>query len=108
METQTELLHQVSLFVMRNRRLGMVGVCEFLEPFLNFVILRVPFTDSSPSLFVRELISSMASLCCSCRHEALPVFRLVMRCLKYIPGKNSEVSIYYLTVILMNAYRTKY
>ncbi|KAL0658136.1 hypothetical protein Bca4012_078721 [Brassica carinata] len=89
-ETQTELLHQVSLFVMRNRRLGMVGVCEFLEPFLNFVILRVPFTDSSPSLFVRELISSMASLCCSCRHEALPVFRLVMRCLKYIPGKNSE------------------
>ncbi|KAH0923800.1 hypothetical protein HID58_023818 [Brassica napus] len=89
-ETQTELIYQVSLFVMRNRRLGMVGVCEFLEPFLNFVILRVPFADSSPSLFVRELISSMASLCCSCRHEALPVFRLVLRCLKYISGKNSE------------------
>ncbi|KAJ0254105.1 Protein RST1 [Hirschfeldia incana] len=89
-ETQTELLHQVSLFVMRTRRLGMVGVCEFLEPFVNFVILRVPFEDSSPSLFVRELVSSMASLCCSCRHEALPVFRLLMRCLKYIPGKNSE------------------
>ncbi|KAG2261355.1 hypothetical protein Bca52824_068434 [Brassica carinata] len=89
-ETQTELLHQVSLFVMRTRRLGMVGVCEFLEPFVGFVILRVPFADSSPSLFVRELVSSMASLCCSCRHEALPVFRLLMRCLKYVPGKNSE------------------
>ncbi|KAL0696566.1 hypothetical protein Bca4012_063746 [Brassica carinata] len=32
----------------------------------------------------------MASLCCSCRHEALPVFRLLMRCLKIVPGKNSE------------------
>ncbi|CAH8361043.1 unnamed protein product [Eruca vesicaria subsp. sativa] len=89
-ETQTELLHQVSLFVMSNKRLGMVGVCEFLEPFVSFVMLRVPFADSSPSLFVRELVSSMASLCCSCRREALPVFRLVMRCLKYIPGKNLE------------------
>uniref|UniRef100_A0A0D3E5I8 Uncharacterized protein n=1 Tax=Brassica oleracea var. oleracea TaxID=109376 RepID=A0A0D3E5I8_BRAOL len=46
--------------------------------------------NSSPSLFVRELVSSMASLCCSCRHEALPVFRLLMRCLKYVLGKNSE------------------
>ncbi|CAA7046600.1 unnamed protein product [Microthlaspi erraticum] len=91
-ETQTELLHQISLFVMHNRRLGMVGVCEFLEPFLNFTILRIPFADSSPSLFARELVSSMASLCCSCRHEALPVFRLLMRCLKFIPGRNSEDS----------------
>ncbi|CAF1928973.1 unnamed protein product, partial [Brassica oleracea] len=33
-----------------------------LEPFVNFVILRTPFADSSPSLFVRELVSSMASL----------------------------------------------
>ncbi|EOA23150.1 hypothetical protein CARUB_v10016560mg [Capsella rubella] len=89
-ETQTELLHQVSLFVMHTRRLGMVGVCEFLEPFLNFAVLRIPLADSSSSLFARELISSMASLCCSSRHEALPIFRLLMRCLKYIPGKNLE------------------
>ncbi|XP_024006795.1 protein RST1 isoform X2 [Eutrema salsugineum] len=89
-EAQTELLHQVSLFVMHNRRLGMVGVCECLEPFLNFTILRIPLTDSSSSLFARELVSSMASLCCSCRHEALPVFRLLIRCLNYIPGKNLE------------------
>ncbi|CAN6834668.1 unnamed protein product [Brassica oleracea] len=33
-----------------------------LEPFVNFVILRIPFANSSPSLFVRELVSSMASL----------------------------------------------
>ncbi|KFK33679.1 hypothetical protein AALP_AA5G045700 [Arabis alpina] len=89
-ETQTELLHQVSLFVMRSRRLGMVRVCEFLEPFLNYTILHNSLADSSSSLFVRELVSSMASLCCSCRHEALPLFRLVIRCLKYIPGRNLE------------------
>lgn len=35
---------------------------NFLEPFVNFVILRIPFADSSPSLFVRELVSSMAFL----------------------------------------------
>jgi len=99
-ETQTELLHQVSLFVMHNRRLGMVGVCEFLEPFLNFTILRIPLSDSSSSLFARELISSMASLCCSSRHEALPIFRLLMRCLKYIPGNNLEV----IVKILVDAY----
>ncbi|XP_010514478.1 PREDICTED: protein RST1-like isoform X3 [Camelina sativa] len=89
-ETLTELLHQVSLFVMHNRRLGMVGVCEFLEPFLNFTVLRIPLADSSSSLFARELISSMASLCCSSSQEALPIFRLLLRCLKYIPGKNLE------------------
>lgn len=89
-----ELIHQVSLFVMHNRGLGMVKVCEFLEPFLSFTILRIPLVGSSSSLFARELISSMASLCCSCRDEALPVFRLLIRCLKYIPGKNLEVSIY--------------
>ncbi|KAL1203391.1 Protein RST1 [Cardamine amara subsp. amara] len=89
-ETHTELLHQVSLFVMHNRRLGMVGVCEFLESFLNFAILRIPLVDSSSSLFARELVSSMASLCCSCRDEALPVFRLLIRCLKYIPGNFLE------------------
>lgn len=58
--------------------IGMVGLCKFLEHFVNFVILRIPFADSSPSLFMRELVSSMASLCCSCLLEALPVFRLLM------------------------------
>lgn len=72
----------------------MVGVCEFLEPFLNFTILRIPLADSSSSLFARELISSMASLCCSSCKEALLIFRLLMRCLKYIPGKHLEVSIH--------------
>ncbi|KAG2312620.1 hypothetical protein Bca52824_024177 [Brassica carinata] len=69
-ETQTNIFHQVSLFVMRTRKL-MVGIHPRL-------------------CFVREFVSSMASLCCSCRHEALPVFRLLMWCRKYVPGKNSE------------------
>ncbi|CAN8266162.1 unnamed protein product [Cochlearia groenlandica] len=106
-ETQTELIHQVSLFVMRNRRLGMVGVCEFLEPFLNFTILRIPFAgSSSPSLFARELVSSLASLCCSFRSEALPVFGLLIRCLHYIPSKNPEDNrnFSYIVKTLVDAY----
>ncbi|XP_010555953.1 PREDICTED: protein RST1 [Tarenaya hassleriana] len=89
-EVQTELLHQVLLFMAHKRRFGIVGVCEFLEPFVKFAILRIPFTDSASSLFLRELISSIASLCCSFRHEVLPVFRLFICCLKYIPGKNLD------------------
>jgi len=77
-EVQSELMQQVLLFMSQNKRLGMVEVCEFLRPFLNYSIMRIPFSDLSSSLFVRHLISSMASLCCLFPHEAMPVLELLM------------------------------
>ncbi|KAG6720020.1 hypothetical protein I3842_03G037400 [Carya illinoinensis] len=74
----------------QNKRLGMVEVCEFLRPFLNYSILRIPFSDSSSSLFARHLVSSIASLSCSFPLEAMPILKLLMECTKYLPQKNSE------------------
>lgn len=93
-EVQTELVLQVLLFMAQNKQLGMVAVCEFLRPFLNYFILRIPVSDSSSSLFARHIISSMASLCCSYPLEAMPVFKLLMECIKFLPCKNSEVSLH--------------
>jgi hypothetical protein len=92
-EVQSELMQQVLLFMSQNKRLGMVEVCEFLRPFLNYSIMRIPFSDLSSSLFVRHLISSMASLCCLFPHEAMPVLELLMECIKYLARRNLEVSI---------------
>ncbi|KAK9272918.1 hypothetical protein L1049_003297 [Liquidambar formosana] len=90
-EVQSELVQQVLLFMAQNKRFGMVEVCEYLRPFLNFSILRIPFSDlSSSSSFVRQLISSLASLFCSFPYEAMPIFELLMGCLKYFPRKNAE------------------
>ncbi|KAG7985679.1 hypothetical protein I3843_03G038900 [Carya illinoinensis] len=89
-EVQSELVKQVLLFMAQNKRLGMVEVCEFLRPFLNYSILRIPFSDSSSSLFARHLVSSIASLSCSFPLEAMPILKLLMECTKYLPQKNSE------------------
>ncbi|XP_021298973.1 protein RST1 isoform X2 [Herrania umbratica] len=89
-EVEAELVNQVLLFMAKNKGLGMVEVCEFLRPFLNFSILRIPFSDSSSILFVRRLISSMTSLCCSFPNEAIPIFSLLITCLKYFPRKSLE------------------
>lgn len=91
-EVQSELVQQVLLLMAHNKQLGMVEICEFLRPFLNYSILTIPFSDSSSSMFARHLISSMASLCCSFSLEALPVFKLLTEGLKYSPCTNSEVS----------------
>lgn len=88
-----ELVQQVLLFMMQNKRLGMEEVCEFLRPFFNFSILRMPFSNSMSSLFVKQLVPSVASLCCSFPTDALPVFKLLISCLEYFPRKNSSVSI---------------
>ncbi|GAY46821.1 protein RST1 [Citrus sinensis] len=89
-EVHTELVQQVLLFMTQNKHLGMVEVCEFLRPFFNFSILRMPFSDSLSSLFVRQLVSSVASLCCSFPSDALPVFEVLRGCLEYLPLKNSK------------------
>ncbi|KAL9458356.1 hypothetical protein AB3S75_007260 [Citrus x aurantiifolia] len=89
-EVHTELVQQVLLFMTQNKHLGMVEVCEFLRPFFNFSILRMPFSDSLSSLFVRQLVSSVASLCCSFPSDALPAFEVLRGCLEYFPLKNSK------------------
>ncbi|XP_059670118.1 protein RST1 [Cornus florida] len=88
-EVQSELVKQVLLFMVHNKRLGMEEVCEFLRPFLNFSILKV-HSSASMSLFARNLITSMASFCCSFPLEAIPVLKLLMGYIKYVPCKNAE------------------
>ncbi|RVW46583.1 Protein RST1 [Vitis vinifera] len=89
-EVHSELVQQVLLFISQNKGSRMVEVCDFLRPFSNFSVLRIAFSDSSASSFVRHLISSTASLCCSFPREAMPVFKLLMGCLRYYPQKNAE------------------
>ncbi|KAJ8775089.1 hypothetical protein K2173_020093 [Erythroxylum novogranatense] len=102
-EVHSELVHQVLLLMAQNRELGMVEVSEFLRPFLSFSILLVPFSDLSASLFLRELISSMASFCCSYPCEAIPVLKLLARSISYLPHKNLDElrnSSYYLESVV--------
>ncbi|KAL5061993.1 hypothetical protein RYX36_023730, partial [Vicia faba] len=65
-EVQSELLQQVLLFMLQNKHLGMVQVCEFLKPLLDFSIIRLLGSESPSSSFGLQLVSSMASFCCSC------------------------------------------
>ncbi|XP_052196381.1 protein RST1 isoform X2 [Diospyros lotus] len=88
-EVQPELAQQVLLFMAQNKQLGIVKVCNFLRPFLNFSIIRLPFSGSL-STFMNDLISSMASMCCSFPLEAMPVLKFLAGSLKYFPGKNSD------------------
>lgn len=89
-EVQSELVQQVLQFVMENKHFGMVQVCEFLRPFLNYSILSLPFSDSSSSSFVKQLVSSLSLLCCSCPWDAVPVFKLLMQSLRYYPRRGAE------------------
>ncbi|KAG8486526.1 hypothetical protein CXB51_020010 [Gossypium anomalum] len=89
-EVERELVNQVLLFMVKNKGLGMVEVCEFLRHFLIFSILRINASDSSLFLFARQLITSMASFGCSIPNQALPIFRALIRCLKYFPLKSLE------------------
>ncbi|KAM1491327.1 hypothetical protein PS1_023795 [Malus domestica] len=88
-DAEPELVQQVLLFMAKNKQLGMVGICDFLRPFLNYSILRIPFSETS-ALFARHLISSMASLCCSIPLDTLPVLKMLTDCLVYVPLSNSE------------------
>lgn len=92
-EVQPELLQQVLLFMLQNKQLGMVQVCEFLRPLLNFSTIRLSVSESSSSSFGMQLVLSMASFCCSFPSESMPVFKLLMGCLKYLPHETSEVSV---------------
>jgi len=92
-EVQSELLQQVLLFMLQNKQVGMVRVCEFLRPLLNVSIIKLLVSESSSSLFAMQLVSSMVTFCCSFPHESMPVFKLLIECLKYLPHEGSEVSV---------------
>ncbi|KAL6552953.1 hypothetical protein OROGR_006795 [Orobanche gracilis] len=88
-EVQSGLVKQVTIFIMKCKHLGMEAVCEFLGPFLNYSIIKVPVTSSS-STFVRNLVSTMAAFCCFFPHEAIPIIKLLTGRLKFFPCKNAE------------------
>ncbi|KAM7509889.1 hypothetical protein LguiB_008764 [Lonicera macranthoides] len=104
-EVQSELLQQVLLFMAQNQQFGMLEICDFLRPFLNSLILRMP-SSASLSSFARNLIPSMASVSCSYPLEAMPVFKLLTGCLKYFPCKNAEdiTNISYFVGYMVDAY----
>lgn len=91
-DVQAQLLHQIPLFMVQNKSLGMEAVCKFLSPFVNYSILKTQFSDSSSLLFARSLMSSIMSVCCSYPHEAMPILALLIRSLKYVPRMTLEVS----------------
>lgn len=85
-------MRQVLIFVAESKQCGMVEVCRFLSPFLNYTIVRM-YSLASLTSFVRDLLSSIASLCCSLPHEAIPVIKLLIGRIKYFPFKNEDVSV---------------
>ncbi|KAK7316466.1 hypothetical protein VNO77_35522 [Canavalia gladiata] len=89
-EVQSELLQQVLLFVFQIKQLGMVQVCEFLRPLLNFSIIKFLASESSSSSFAMQLITSMVAFCCSSPQESMPVLKLLTGCLKYLPRETCE------------------
>lgn len=92
LEVHSELVQQVLLLMGNHKQLGMVEICEFLQPFLNYSILRIPFSDSLSSMLARHLVSSIASFCCLFPLQAIPVFKLLTETLKYVPCKSLEAS----------------
>ncbi|KAL0344028.1 UNVERIFIED_CONTAM: protein RST1 [Sesamum angustifolium] len=91
-EVQGELVKQVIVFMTKCKHLGMEAICDFLGPFLNYCIVKVP-SSSSSSAFVRNLMSTMAAFCCSFPLEAVPIIKLLTCRLKYFPSNNAEVSL---------------
>ncbi|CAI9111482.1 OLC1v1011710C1 [Oldenlandia corymbosa var. corymbosa] len=89
-EVQRELVQQLGLFMVKNKHLGMDAVCDFLRPFLNYSIIQMSVLVRFRS-FVRSLVTSLASLCCSFSSEAVPVIKLLMECLKFFPSRDPEL-----------------
>ncbi|KAK4417800.1 protein RST1 [Sesamum alatum] len=104
-EVQGELVRQVIIFMTKCKHLGMEAVCDFLGPFLNYSIIKVP-TSSPGSAFVRNLMSTMAAFCCSFPLEAVPIIRLLTGRLKYFPSNNAEevTNVSYIFECLVDAY----
>ncbi|KAJ4765519.1 Protein RST1 [Rhynchospora pubera] len=80
---EMELIRQVSLFIVHNKTGGVKEVGRFLKPILMFSVLR-----KSSLVFARDLISSVATIACSLKEEAL--LSLLIGCLKYFPRENGK------------------
>ncbi|KAJ1684988.1 hypothetical protein LUZ63_016378 [Rhynchospora breviuscula] len=80
---ELELIRQVSLFIVHNKTGGVKEVARFLKPILMFSVLR-----KSSLVFARDLISSVASIACSLKEEAL--LSLLIGCWKYFPRENGK------------------
>lgn len=91
-ESHSELVHQVFLLMAQKEPGGMEEICDFLRPFMIYSILLIPFSIPSSSLFVKDLVKSMASFTCTFPSKALPIFKLLISCLHYFPWKSVEVS----------------
>ncbi|KAL0351038.1 UNVERIFIED_CONTAM: protein RST1 [Sesamum radiatum] len=104
-EVQGELVKQVIVFMTKCKHLGMEAICDFLGPFLNYCIVKVP-SSSSSSAFVRNLMSTMAAFCCSFPLEAVPIIKLLTCRLKYFPSNNAEevTNVSYIFECLVDAY----
>nr|GMC62090.1 protein RST1 isoform X1 [Ipomoea batatas] len=104
-EVQAELVRQVLIFLAECKQCGMVEVCRFLTPFLNSAIVRMSSLVSLTS-FLRDLLSSIASLCCSLPREAIPITKLLIGRIKYFPCKNEDdyTEIFYLVECIVDAY----
>ncbi|XP_073159165.1 protein RST1 isoform X2 [Henckelia pumila] len=102
---QCELVKQVVLFMLKSKHLGMEAVCEFLGPFLNYSVVKLPVMGHS-SEFTRNLISTILALCCSLPQEAIPIVNLLTERLKYFSCKKPEevVNISYVVECLVDAY----
>ncbi|GJR02144.1 armadillo-like helical domain-containing protein, partial [Tanacetum coccineum] len=60
------------------------------RPFSNFVVIQMS-SSATMSLFARNLLSSVASLCCSFSEDSLPVFKMLTRCCKFIRCNSAEL-----------------
>ncbi|KAL1831410.1 hypothetical protein ACET3Z_001061 [Daucus carota] len=99
-EVQSELVKQVVLFMVSNKSIGMLQVCEFLSSFFNFMTIRMSHFNS----FCRALVSSVASLCCSYPLDALPVMKLLVKCLRFCPSKDEEENVSYVLEHMVNMF----
>lgn len=104
-EVQSELVRQVLIFIMQNRQLGMERVCEFLRPFLNFLVIQTSSSATMSSL-ARNLLSSIAALCCSFPQDAITVFKLLIGCCKYMHCNSAEdlTNVSYLMETIVDAF----
>ncbi|RAL46892.1 hypothetical protein DM860_005171 [Cuscuta australis] len=104
-EVHPELVRQVLILLSEGKQRRMLEACQFLTPFLNYAIVRAS-SAASLAFFVRNLVSSIASLCCSLSQEAVPIIKLLIGRIKYFPCRNEDdlTEIFYLVECIVDAW----
>ncbi|EPS60883.1 hypothetical protein M569_13918, partial [Genlisea aurea] len=97
-EAQRELVKQVIIFIRNCSHLGIETVIDFLRPFLNFSIIKVPSSISNMAFFP-NLVDVLAAFCCSFPLQAIAILKLLAGCFKYFPCKNAEDIMHICTII---------